>query len=133
MIKRILVDLSDTMRVHGIVEQATDVARRHQAEVTAIVETGEESSVVSSGKRKAIAAARWARQLRQQSVLDARETMMAAVDELRTHCSDQGIPFQIVERERDSMAETVDEFQFYDLFICGTNLSFEDTTPGVGE
>ena len=131
MIKRVLVDLSDTLRVRGIVEQATDVARRHQAEVTAIVETGEDGAV-STGKRKAIAAARWAKQLRQQSVIDARETMMAAVDELRSHCSRQGIPFQIVERERDSMAETVDEFQFYDLFICGTNLSFEDTSLESG-
>ncbi len=131
MIKRILVDLSDTQRVTGIVQQATDLALRHQAELTAVVEeSGGLSTVV--GRLQGIAAAGWARELRRQSVADAREVMLAAVEELRHRCSAQGIPFQIVEREGDSMVETVEEFQFYDLFICGTNLSFEDTSLESG-
>ncbi len=131
MIKRILVDLSDTQRAQGIVQHATDIARRHLAEMTSVVE-GDGQPEASVGSPQTISAAGWARQLRRQSLIDARDVMLAAVEELRDRCTDQGIPFQIVERESDSMTETIEMFQFYDLYICGTNLSFEDTSLESG-
>ena len=131
MIKRILVDLSDTRRGQAIVRHATELACSHQAEITASLERAEDRPQ-PVGRLQGIAAAGWARELHRQSVIDAQETIVAVVDELRTCCTSKGIPFRIVERGSESFRSTVDEFQFYDLFICGTNLSFEDTSLESG-
>lgn len=131
MVKRILADLSDTRRGRSIVRHATEMACRHQAEVTASVAWAEELAQ-PAGTLSAIAAAGWARELHRQRVIDSQGALAAAVEELRTCCSSQGIPFRIVEREYDAFQSTVFEFQFYDLFVCGTNPCFDDASLESG-
>ena len=56
MLKRILVDLSDTHRTDGIVRQTTDLAARHQAELTVVLEP-EVSEATYPAQSQTIAAA----------------------------------------------------------------------------
>lgn len=131
MIKRILVDLSDTRRGPSIVRHAADLACAHQAEVTAVREMATEVPS-PEGRFTTYSAAGWARELHRQSVIDAQEAISAAVEELCDHCKAMGVPFQVVERETDAFRSIVEQFQFYDLFICGTNLHLEGNSLESG-
>lgn len=131
MIKRILVDLSDTGRGQSIVTHATELACAHQAEVTA-VRTGDAEVPQDAGRMQAIAAAGWARQLHRQHVIDAREAISGTLEQLRSRCTAHGVPFEIVERQVDSFKSIVETFLCYDLIVCGTNPCFEDTSLESG-
>lgn len=125
MIKRILVDLSDAGRSEGIVRQAAELASRHQAELTVAVEPVE-VEMAGSGRLQVIAAAGWAKALHRQKVVDSREQIGAALENLRRLCGMKGIPFTILERESDAFNSTIERFKFHDLFVCGSNASFDD-------
>lgn len=131
MIKRILVDLSDTRRGESIVSYATDLACAHRAEVTAI-RAAEAEERPTVGRLQGIAAAGWARELHRQSVLDAQQATGAVLEQLCSRCTAQGIPFEITEREDDTFRSVVETFQSYDLLACGTNPRFEDTGLETG-
>lgn len=131
MIKRILVDVSDSRRGQSIARYATEVACRQQAEVTVVRETAAEFDG-PEGRLQTFAAAGWARQLRRQSVIDSQEAAIAAVEELRTDCTAKGVPFQIVEREPDAFRSIVEWFQFFDLFVCGTNVRLDGNNLETG-
>ena len=132
MIKRILVDLSDARRSEGIVRQATDLASRHQAELTVAVEPVETESDGPGGRLQAIAAAGWARALHRQQVVECREQVGAALEQLRRLCGVKGIPFSVVERDTDPFRSTIDRFHFHDLFVCGSNASFDPACLEAG-
>ncbi|MGD9856268.1 MAG: universal stress protein [Planctomycetaceae bacterium] len=124
MIKRILVDLSDVRRGSTIARYATELGCQQQAEVTVVREVTADVAT-PEGPLLTFAAAGWARQLRRQSVIDSQEAAAAAVEELRVDCTAKGVPFQIVEREPEAFRTIVERFQFFDLFVCGTNLCLD--------
>jgi nucleotide-binding universal stress UspA family protein len=125
MIKRILVDLSDARRSEGIVRQATELASRHQAELTVEVEPVDIDAADAEGRTQVIAAAGWVRALHRQQVVECRQQIGAALEQLRRLCGVKGIPFSVVERDSDAFRSTLDRFHFHDLFICGTNARFD--------
>lgn len=124
MIKRILVDLSDTERADGILRHAVELGCRHQAELTVVVA----SSVAQSsgiGPLQEIAAAAWARELQRQHIEDAREHVGAALESLRESCVSRGVPFSIVEQGDDPFESTVERFRYHDVFVCGSHATFD--------
>lgn len=134
MLKRILVDLSDTRRTGGIVRQATDLASRHQAELTVVVEPPE-SETVSPGRMQVIAAAGWARELHRQKLVESRAKVGEALEDLRRLCGIKGVPYTIIEQDADPFRLIIGLFRFHDLFVCGTDASFDSTClePGSEE
>lgn len=134
MLKRILVDLSDTRRIDGIVRQATDLAERHQAEVTVVVEPVHDVPS-GPGPSQAIAAAGWARALHRQQLVESRAQVSVALDRLRRLCGVKNVPCRVVERAGEPFQTIVDLSRFHDLFICGSNAHFEAAClePGCEE
>lgn len=134
MLKRILVDLSDTHRTDGIVRQATDLASRHQAELTVLVEP-EVTEVAYPNQTQTIAAAGWARALHRQQLVESRAQVRAALENLRRLCGVKDVRYAILERDGDPFQTIVDLFRFHDLFICGTDARFDETCldPGCEE
>jgi nucleotide-binding universal stress UspA family protein len=131
MLKRILIDLSDTRRIDGIVRQATDLAERHQAELTVVVEPvlDEQTQI---GQTQSIAAAGWARALHHQQLVDTRAQVSAALENLRRLCGVKKVPYTIIDRAIDPFQTIVDLFRFHDLFVCGTDAHFDPTCLGPG-
>lgn len=134
MLKRILVDLSDTQRSGGIVHQAVSLAERHQAELTVLVEPAG-SEKAPSTPQPGISAAGWARVLHRQQLVESREKVGAALDNLQRLCGVKEVPYTIQQRNGDPFQSAVELFRFHDLFVCGTNACFDQASldPGCEE
>lgn len=134
MLKRILVDLSDTRRTDGIVRQATDLAARHEAELTVVVEP-EVSVAAQPAQTQAIAAAGWARALHRQQIVESRAQVSAALENLHRLCGIKNVRCTVMERDGEPFQTIVDLFRFHDLFVCGTDANFDPAClePGCEE
>jgi len=134
MLKRILVDLSDTQRSSGIVHQAVSLAEKHQSELTVLVEPAE-AEIESSTPLPGIAAAGWARVLHRQQLVESREKVGVALENLQRLCGVKNVPYSIRERTGDPFQSTIELFRFHDLFVCGTNACFDAASlePGCEE
>lgn len=134
MLKRILVDLSDIHRTDGIVRQATDLAWRHQAELTVVVEP-EVSEIAYPNQSQTIAAAGWARALHRQQLVESRAQVSAALENLRRLCGIKDVRYSIIERDGDPFQTIVELFRFQDLLVCGTDARFDEACldPGCEE
>jgi nucleotide-binding universal stress UspA family protein len=131
MLKRILVDLSDTHRTDGIVRQATDLAARHQAELTVVVEP-EVSVVAQPAQSQAIAAAGWARALHRQQIVESRAQVSEALESLHRLCGIKDVRCSVVERYGDPFQTIVELFRFHDLLVCGTDAKFDPASLEPG-
>jgi nucleotide-binding universal stress UspA family protein len=127
MIKRILVDLSDTHRAQGIVGHATSLAQRHQAEMTVVGSPLREPT--GTKKMQSMGAAWWARELNRQGRIDAEVAISQTAETLRERCQSQGIPLSVVHEDRDEgFPAMVNRYRFHDLLVCGTSPRLDDAS-----
>ena len=130
MIKRILVGLTGTSYSQAATQAAIDIAKRRNAEITAV--TAVDFEAVRDVGPVPIGAGQEARELREHRVELTKENMEAAIEQFTSSCQKAEIACDVLREERENPFDyLLSQFRYHDLTILGLRGIFEYGIPGL--
>ncbi len=127
MIRRILVPVDPSEYTRAAVAMACELAKKHNAEVTAIGIVDKPGIERSEGGAP-IGAIYYAEKAIEHKVDEARRVIMGLFDEFRKTCDEAGVPHRETEKVGDPEKLLMAESRYHDLLIVGLRSSLHFAT-----
>jgi nucleotide-binding universal stress UspA family protein len=128
MIKRILVGLGSENYAHSATLKAIELAQQHGAALTGVTlfdpERLDDTGPIPIG------AGHLAKELRENRLKHAEETMRAVEVDYIATCQAAGVSFEVDRREGDPLDSLISLARYHDLIICGLQSLFEHADVG---
>ncbi len=124
MIKRILVPLDASLYCEKSIEQATSIAKIHDAELTGLVILDIKGINRSVGPIPA-GAAYYAKKLEKNKIKVADNLIKNLLIKFENKCKEAGVRYDIHERQGLPSKKILEESMFYDLLVIGKKTYYE--------
>ena len=128
MIKRILVALGDPEYSAIAIRRAIELAKSHQAEVTAV--TAVHADRLAMVGPVPVGAAAAARDLASHRIESACEAIKEALYLFRSVCDSEGVEYQVEHEKGNPFDLAVSRSRYHDLMVCNLRHIFDDGVDG---
>lgn len=124
MVHRILVGLAGTRYAEAVTHTALEIARSHDAEVTAV--TAVDLATLRNVGPIPPGAGQAAKELREHRIEVTRECVQQSIEHFESRCQEAGVSFQLLKEEREQPFDfLISQSRYHDLTVLSLRGIFE--------